>query len=173
MDASDILKDRAVRAYPSGGPALSRGSAAGVGVSGVPAAAASGGAADPTGFRRQLTALRQGEPSGAGSSQRAGPEGGMGAAPAADAARITVRRGDTLTSLVRAQWKAQGQAPEALSAQEAHRRALRAREWSVRTIATLEHARRHLREEGARLDFVFIRQSEAATASIAPGMRSA
>lgn len=124
MDASDILKDRAVRAYPSGGPALSRGSAAGVGVSGVPAAAASGGAADPTGFRRQLTALRQGEPSGAGSSQRAGSEGGVGAGPAADAARITVRRGDTLTSLVRAQWKAQGQAPEALSAHEAHRRAL-------------------------------------------------
>jgi signal transduction histidine kinase len=42
--------------------------------------------------------------------------------------------------------------------------ALRSREWTVRTIATLEHARRHLREEGARLDFVFIRQSEADTA---------
>lgn len=41
--------------------------------------------------------------------------------------------------------------------------ALRAREWSIRTIATLEHARRHLREEAARLDFVLIRQPEADT----------
>jgi len=41
--------------------------------------------------------------------------------------------------------------------------ALRSRDWMVRTIATLEHARRHLREEGARLDFVLIRQSEPDT----------
>lgn len=41
--------------------------------------------------------------------------------------------------------------------------ALRARDWSLRTIATLEHARRYLREEGARLDFVLVRQGEADT----------
>ncbi len=41
--------------------------------------------------------------------------------------------------------------------------ALRSRDWSLRTIATLEHARRYLREEGARLDFVLVRQGEADT----------
>ena len=41
--------------------------------------------------------------------------------------------------------------------------ALRSRDWSLRTIATLEHARRYLREEGARLDFVLVRQEEADT----------
>ncbi|MBE7538253.1 MAG: PAS domain-containing protein [Opitutaceae bacterium] len=41
--------------------------------------------------------------------------------------------------------------------------ALRSRDWSIRTIATLEHARRHLREEGARLDFVFVSQDEPDT----------
>lgn len=40
---------------------------------------------------------------------------------------------------------------------------LRSREWSVRTIATFEHARRYLREEGSRLDFVFVRQDEPDT----------
>lgn len=42
--------------------------------------------------------------------------------------------------------------------------ALRAREWAIRTIATFEHARRHLREEGAKLDFVLVRQAEPDTA---------
>jgi len=41
--------------------------------------------------------------------------------------------------------------------------ALRTRDWSIRTIATLEHARRYLREEGARLDFVLIYQDEPDT----------
>jgi hypothetical protein len=39
--------------------------------------------------------------------------------------------------------------------------ALRSREWEVRTLATVEHAQRQLREEGARLDFILIRQPEA------------
>lgn len=39
--------------------------------------------------------------------------------------------------------------------------ALRAREWEIRTLATVEHAQRQLREEGARLDFILIRQPEA------------
>jgi signal transduction histidine kinase len=40
---------------------------------------------------------------------------------------------------------------------------LRGRSWALRTVATFEHARRHLREEGPRLDFVFIRQAEPDT----------
>lgn len=39
--------------------------------------------------------------------------------------------------------------------------ALRSREWEVRTLATVEHAQRQLREEGARIDFILIRQPEA------------
>lgn len=41
---------------------------------------------------------------------------------------------------------------------------LRAREWQLRTIATFEHARRHLKEEGAKLDFVLLHQPEPDTA---------
>lgn len=39
--------------------------------------------------------------------------------------------------------------------------ALRSREWEVRTLATVEHAQRQLREDGARIDFILIRQPEA------------
>lgn len=39
--------------------------------------------------------------------------------------------------------------------------ALRSREWDVRTLATVEHAQRQLREDGARIDFILIRQPEA------------
>lgn len=41
--------------------------------------------------------------------------------------------------------------------------ALRARDWDIRTIATLEHARRYLREEGPKLDFILIRDREPDT----------
>lgn len=37
---------------------------------------------------------------------------------------------------------------------------LRAREWEVRTVATVEHFRRHLREESLRLDLIFVRQPQ-------------
>lgn len=51
---------------------------------------------------------------------------GAGPGPAGSHAglEVTVRKGDTLTSLVRDHWVVQGGAREALSGQEAHRRAL-------------------------------------------------
>lgn len=68
-------------------------------------------------FNRQLTDLRQGAP---------WRLAGTGAEPAVGAAgvEVTVRKGDTLTSLVRDQWVARGGARDALTAHEAHRWAL-------------------------------------------------
>jgi hypothetical protein len=68
-------------------------------------------------FNRQLTDLRQGVPlrlAGAGTEPALGAGG----------VEVTVRKGDTLTSLVRDQWVARGGARDALTAHEAHRWAL-------------------------------------------------
>ena len=67
-------------------------------------------------FNRQLAELRQAEPRQ--------PDTGGSAAYSGAPTSVTVQRGDTLTSLVRAQWQAQGGARGALSAQEAHRWAI-------------------------------------------------
>ena len=63
-------------------------------------------------FSRQLAVLRLGD-------QAPG-----GPVPAPSVAEVTAKRGDTLTSLVRARWAALGGAREAMTAQEAHRWAL-------------------------------------------------
>ena len=68
-------------------------------------------------FNRQLTDLRQGVPlrlAGAGTEPALGAGG----------VEVTVRKGDTLTSLVRDQWVARGGARDALTAHVAHRWAL-------------------------------------------------
>jgi len=63
-------------------------------------------------FSRQLAVLRRDD-------QAPG-----GPVPAPSVAEVTAKRGDTLTSLVRARWAALGGAREAMTAQEAHRWAL-------------------------------------------------
>ena len=91
-------------------------------------------------FSRQLAALRQpetvptpdpGTPASAGPASSATPTPEPRTASASfpyqgqhTPAEVTVRRGDTLTSLVRARWATLGGSREALSAHDAHRWAL-------------------------------------------------
>ena len=103
--------------------------------------------ADGLSFSRQLAALRPTEPPFTLPTEHPSPAGAVLQATAAPtpspsmaaaevappsplfsaaqpSADVTVRRGDTLTSLVRARWASTGGAREALSANEAHRWAL-------------------------------------------------
>lgn len=122
MDTKDVAQDR-----------MGRLSTAGVA---MPSRSAGGAPASvvrlPSGavFGRQLAELRQG--SGTRPADASTPAATAKAAPAAEPGsalvdqprEVTVQRGDTLTSLVRAQWVARGGAREALSPQEAHRWAM-------------------------------------------------
>lgn len=111
VDTKDLNRDFSARAGPAG-LTLRAGEAGRLEAAGsrgaVPSAPPGGGQA----FRRQLQSLSA---------------GASGAAPGPaqpDASTVTVRRGDTLTSLVRTQWALRGGAAEDLSPQQAHRWAL-------------------------------------------------
>ena len=106
MDTKDLAPERTARPGASGGPALLR----------SPGGATASVVRLPSGgvFSRQLSELRQGEP------QRGSP----GSTTRPLGLEVTVQRGNTLTSLVRARWASLGGAPDALSSPDAHRWAL-------------------------------------------------
>ncbi len=109
MDTVPINPDRTGQPSALGGGAAApaQGKSTGAGLR------AGAGAA----FNRQLTDLRQGVP-------LRSPDIAPDRATGMGVVEVTARKGDTLTSLVRDQWVAQGGTRETLSANDAHRWAL-------------------------------------------------